>query len=100
MGWLPVGLGVFAAWLLRGTGHNWLFWIAVIAAVGSFWSFGIMHNYAVESAKKRNGFTGGFCDITPHDVDAAPDLIARLNLLCAIVTVALVIVGAVVRILR
>ena len=39
-----------------------------------------MHNYAVESAKKRPDYTGGFFDITPQDSHSVPDWITIVNM--------------------
>jgi hypothetical protein len=94
MGFLSICVGAVAAWLLRNSGHDWLFWAAVAATVGAFWSFGIMHNYAIESAKKREGFTGGFYDLTSQDAAAAPDWATRVNILCSILIMMLFVFGA------
>ena len=62
MGWLGIVLSVVATWLLRDDGWLWL--VAAAVVLLQFWTYGIMHNHAVESAKKREDYSGGF-----HDLD-------------------------------
>ena len=92
MGWLGVVLSVAAAWLLRDQG--WL-WLAGAIAVGmlEFWSWGIMHNYATESAKKRPDYSGGFFDIEPRDATSVPDWIATVHMIGFIAAVGLLVAG-------
>ena len=80
MGWLPVLLALVASALLYDTGHPVLLTLAIGSAVGGFWSWGIMHNYGVEAAKKRSSFEGGFFDITEEEADSVPDWIAKVNM--------------------
>jgi hypothetical protein len=93
MGWLSVIVAVFAAILLYFFGEAWLFWLSVVNAILCFWSYGIMHNCAVEAAKKRAGYNGDFFDITEAEADAVPDWLAGLNLVASIVALILLIVG-------
>ena len=79
MGWLGVALSVAAAWFLRDQGWPWLAG-AIAVGILQFWSWGVMHNYTVESAKKRPGYTGGFFDITPQDSNSVPDWITIVNM--------------------
>ncbi|MFV2074108.1 MAG: hypothetical protein ACC742_15860 [Thermoanaerobaculales bacterium] len=45
-GWIGVGISLLAAVLFyRGGSNTWMV-LALINALVSFWSFGIMHNYA------------------------------------------------------
>lgn len=46
-GWLGVCIGIAAAASLFWTGHHYLAGLAVATTIASFWSFGIMHNYAI-----------------------------------------------------
>jgi hypothetical protein len=93
MGWLPVLLSGIAAFLLHRTNHPVLAVLAAIAAAGCFWSWGVMHNYATELAKRRPGYTGGFYDITDREADAVPDWIAWTAAAFALVGLILLIVG-------
>lgn len=92
MGWLGVVISVVAGWLLRDQGWPWLAG-AIGVGVLEFWSWGIMHNYAVESAKKRGDYTGGFFDITPRDAGSIPDWITTVNMLGFVAAVGLLIAG-------
>lgn len=80
MGWLSVMLSGIAAFLLYRTGHVLLAVLAIAAALGCFWSWGIMHNYAMDRAKRRRNFTGGFYDISRKEAQAVPDWITWLNM--------------------
>lgn len=91
MGWLGVGLGVLACWLLYGSPVA--FWLALVATLGVLWTYGVMHNYATESAKRRSGYTGRFYDLTDRDVASAPDWLAGLNLLLTVIVLVLCIYG-------
>lgn len=42
-----------AAGAFYGTDHPAVFWVCVALAVVSFWSWGVMHNYVMTSAKSR-----------------------------------------------
>jgi hypothetical protein len=53
-GLISVILCVFAAIAFYGTGHPVLFWLFVALGVLSFWSWGVMHNFATQSAKRRH----------------------------------------------
>jgi hypothetical protein len=52
-GLISIMFSVLAAVAFYGTGHPVLFWISVVIAVISFWSWGVMHNFATQSAKRR-----------------------------------------------
>jgi len=80
MGWLSVLIPVVAAALLFRAGHIILGTLAVVAMVGAFWSWGVMHNFATESAKRRSDYSGGFYDLTADDINVVPDWIARVNM--------------------
>lgn len=43
MGWLSVLLSGAAACLLFASGHTVLMVVAIVAAIGCFWSWGVMH---------------------------------------------------------
>ena len=53
MGWFSLLICVIPIFLLYGTGHLVLWTIGIINAVLNFWSFGIMHNYALEATRKK-----------------------------------------------
>lgn len=95
MGWLPVLLSVVGAFLLARTGHSTLMILAIVAAVGCFWSWGIMHNYATELAQRRANYSGHFYDITEREARAVPDWIAAVNMVLSLAGVVLLIVGIV-----
>ncbi len=95
MGWLSVLLSGIAAFLLFNTGHTVLMILAIIAAVGCFWSLGIMHNYATDLAKRRSNYTSGFYDITNREAQAVPDWISTVNMLFSLAGLVLLITGIV-----
>ena len=95
MGWLSVLLAGVAAFLHFKTGHIFLMVIAIVVAVGCFWSWGIMHNYATELAKRRSTYGGGFYDITNREALAVPDWISAVNILFSLTGIVLLITGIV-----
>ena len=95
MGWLSVLLSGIAAFLLFKTGHTVLMILAIIATIGCFWSWGVMHNFATESAKRRRNYGGGFHDIIPQEVESVPDWIARINMGFSLIGLLLLITGIV-----
>lgn len=59
MGWLSILLSAAASYLFFASGHTLLMVLALATAVGCFWSWGVMHNYATDAAKHRRDYTGG-----------------------------------------
>lgn len=92
MGWLGPVINVVAVFLLWDQGGFWLI-SAICAGVVGFWSWGVMHNYAVEEAKRRSDYTGEFYDLTPEEAAAVPDWLAKVNFAAFAVGVVLLIVG-------
>jgi len=93
MGWLSVLLSAIAAFLFYKTGRFALTILAIIAALGNFWSWGVMHNYATELAKRRQNYKGGFYDITRQEAKAVPDWISWTNMGFSIAGLILLIIG-------
>ena len=93
MGWFPVIISVIAAYLIYDTGHPVLFVIAIITVIGCFWSWGIMHNYATDLARKRSNYSGEFYDITEYEAQAVPNWIARVNMGFSALGLILLIIG-------
>lgn len=96
MGCLSVLLSGIAALLLFKAGHTVLMILAIVAALACFWSWGIMHNYATEQAKRRSNYTGGFYDITKREAHAVPDWICTVNMLFSLAGLILLITGIVI----
>jgi hypothetical protein len=98
------------------TGHPFLVGIAIAAVVLNLWSHGVMHNYAMNSAKARhdmirqNMVADGVSqdeldrhDMTPikpdhRDAETAPDWFVWVSLLAQLGGVVLLIVGIVIRV--
>jgi len=95
MGWLSILLSAVAAFLLFRTGHLILMILAIVAAVGGFWSWGIMHNYTTELAKRRPDYTGEFYDITDREARAVPDWITVVNMVFSLAGLVLLVTGIV-----
>lgn len=93
MAWVWVFLSSVAAVLMHRTGHVLLMAIAIFAAVGCFWSWGVMHNFATELAKQRRDYSGRFYDITPGEAQSVPDFIAGLNMIFSLAGLGLFIAG-------
>ncbi len=113
MGWLHFAICLCAAVLLYRPGPGFLFWIAVAVAVVNFWSFGVMHNFAMSYKKRRMDLLieNMKCEgrpredwerlerlpirLSPHDAEAAPDTVTTVNLITSLGGVALLIWGVV-----
>lgn len=80
MGWLSVLLSAIAAYLLYRAGHLVLFVLAILSAIGYFWSWGIMHNYATRAAGRRSSYRGGFYDIREDEAETVPDWLTWVNM--------------------
>lgn len=92
MGWFSVFISMISAVILLRTNHMIVGIIAVITTIGSFWSWGIMHNYATNSAKRRKGYKGGFFDLTDQEIESVPDWITFTNMIFTIGGIILLIV--------
>lgn len=80
MGWLSVAFGVAASLLFYVQDRYVLLTAAVICCAATLWSYGVMHNYAIEAASQRTSFRGGFYDIEPSEADSVPDWLAGVNM--------------------
>jgi hypothetical protein len=97
MGWLAVVSGAIATALFWSDDQSWLLILAAIAAVGSLWSYGVMHNFAVESARRRQNYSGAFYDFRVRDLDAVPNWLAKVNFLFSVGAFILLIVAVVMK---
>ncbi len=91
MGWVAIVCAAIAAVLFYVSGDSWLFWSSIVSGVVATWSYGIMHNHAMEAAKRRPGFSGRFYDIIEHEADSAPNWLAALNMLSSLAAFVLLI---------
>lgn len=95
MGGLSVVLSGVAAYLLFTSGHTMLMIVAIATTIGCFWSWGVMHNFATDAAKRRSDYTGRFYDFTRQEADAVPNWITVVNMVFSILGVVLLIAGIV-----
>ena len=95
MGWISVLVAGIGAYLLYHTDHLVMGAIETIAAIVCFWSWGVMHNHAFDSAKRRPDHTGRFHDLTQQEAEGVPDWIAGINLISSLVGLILFITGIV-----
>ncbi len=54
-----------------------------------------MHNFAVESAKRRGGYKGGFFEFTDEDVHSIPNGITNINMAFSLITYILFVIAIV-----
>lgn len=73
-----------AALLMYLSGYKLLMIVCIIITIANFWSFGIMHNYAVLAARKSGRHMQHFNDFTPGEANQAPDLITGINMVSTI----------------
>lgn len=97
VGFLSVLVAGVAAILLGSSGHSVLMILAIVTAVADFWSWGVMHNFATEAAKRRATYTGGFYDITAQEAQAAPDSVTLVNMIATLAGVLLLVTSIVLR---
>ena len=93
MGLFFVLLGGISSFLLYSAGRWLAFWLAMTLTFILFWSHGVMHNFATESAERRPGFRGGFYEFTVRDLDAIPDRLAWVNGLSSIASIGFFVYG-------
>jgi hypothetical protein len=93
MGWLPAVIGAIASVIFYNLDEIIWLSISVVLTIAEFWSWGVMHNYAMDAAKGRSGFRGGFYDITPWEADSVPNWITLINLAVSIGCLAMLIVA-------
>ena len=117
-GWISVISSLIATILLYGTGHLYLFIFSILITIACFWSFGIMHNYAVTSAKSRHDrvlenmkldgrseaeiatYDNRIISPSTHDVNAVPDKLAFVNMLISIVGYILLLIAIYLKCIR
>ncbi len=116
-GLISVIIAILASIAFYGTGHPILFGISIITVILCFWSWGVMHNYAIKSAKTRwdrmrenmilearpqeniDCIDNTPIHIASADVNAVPDWLARLNMIFTFIGVVLLIWGLIIRFL-
>ncbi|MFH2107768.1 MAG: hypothetical protein ABII93_03785 [Chrysiogenia bacterium] len=114
-GFVSLILSVLAGIMFYGTGHPVLFWLCVIVVILSFWSWGVMHNYAMESAKARwdrirenmikeerlqeniRRLDRTSIHPTKADINSVPDWITSVNMFVTFVGLGLLIWGIIAR---
>lgn len=114
MGKISVGLGVIATLIFYNLDRTY-FWITLITTGLTFWTLGIMHNFALESAKawknrviKNKELEGASpeeiervknlpLEITPEDTQSVPNGITWLNMIFSFAIYVLLIIGVVKR---
>ena len=95
MGFLPVGTSALAAIIFYARSDIKLMCLAIAAAILSFWTYGIMHNFAVEAAKNRLSFRGGFGDFRPEEVQSVTNGLALANLIASLVGFCVLVIAVV-----
>jgi hypothetical protein len=96
MGWIFVlisGIAVFLFWKVQ---NSFLMISSILILIGIFWSYGIMHNYATEAAKKRYSYTGGFYDFKDEEIDAVPNWLANINMGMSFVGIILFVISLII----
>lgn len=95
MGFLPVLASVIAGTIFYGRADTKLMWAAIVAGVFALWTLGIMHNFAVEAARRRETYKGGFGDFSVEEAGSVPNGLALANMassLCAFILFVVAIV--------
>ena len=101
MGWFSSLIYVVPIYLLYNTGHPVLWALTIVNAIVNFWSYGVMHNYAVRQSLRgikrlrENLAFDGTLDVEKEreldrlklksNPDAVPDWLAGINILSTLV---------------
>ena len=93
-------LGIVTCIIFYKISATFLLMLSIINVVGILWSWGIMHNYATEEAKKRNNYKGGFYDFTSKEIDAIPDWLVWINMATSLMGIVLFIISTIIIILN
>mgnify|MGYP001597503265 CR=1 FL=1 len=96
MGGLPILISAISCFLFWKAQSKTLMIISIFVFIGTFWSYGIMHNFATEAAKKRNSYVGGFNDFTEKEVGSAPDWITGINMIMSIIGIILLVTSIII----
>jgi hypothetical protein len=117
-GWISVLASLIATILLYGTGHLYLFVFAILITIACFWTFGIMHNFAISSAKVRHdrisenmkfegrseeevtAFDNRIIRLSPHDANVVPDKLAFINMIISITGYVLLLIAIYLKYIR
>lgn len=83
MGLIIVLIGLITSYICWNINNNFLLTLSIISTIISFWSLGIMHNYATSAAQKRASYSGNFYDFTESEVSSVPDWITNINMISA-----------------
>jgi len=86
-------LGLIAAIFFYSKEEIALMIVSIIVAIIVIWSWGIMHDFTVESAKKRSSYTGGFIDFTVNEIESVPNWILTINMLFTLSSLILLVVS-------
>jgi hypothetical protein len=104
-------IGIIASLLLYFSGNNILFWISTGFTFALFWSWGIMHNFAYNAARKRRNrlkenkiregappeiiqkIENSKIIINQADLNQVPNYISSINILLSIIEIIFLIIG-------
>jgi hypothetical protein len=88
VGWLTVALGVFVTYNFFR--QDQAIWTAIsgVTTLINFWSYGAMHNFAAEAARRRPRRDGQFSD---RDLVAVPNWLTNVNMGTAVIIGALLL---------
>jgi hypothetical protein len=95
MGWINVLISGITTFLFWKTKSNLFMIISIFVFIGIFWSYGIMHNFAIEAAKKRTSYTGGFHDFTNKEIQDVPDWVSTINMIMSLVSTILLVISVI-----
>lgn len=91
MGCLIVATGSLATYVFYSAGNLTLALLTGALTVINFWSYGVMHNLAVEAAKRRQNYGGGLREFTDTDLGAVPNWLTNVNFGTSILLLALLL---------
>lgn len=113
MGWLSSLIAAIPVYIFWSSGHYIVVALAAVNALANFWSYGVMHNYAVSASSWRvrqlQESLRAQGDLTPErqahldriplelDPSAVPDWLAKINLATTVLGVVGVVTGMIIR---
>lgn len=96
MGWIHIVISGIAIFLFWKAQSHLLMIISIFVLIGTFWSYGVMHNFATEAAKKRNSYTGEFYDFTEGELQVVPNWITTINMIMSLIGIILLVTSIII----
>ena len=92
MGVVAVAISIVTIWIWWPHGGIGLA-VAIAVGLAGFWSYGIIHNHAMQEAKDEPGFTGDFFDEALPKTKLPPKFLISINMGATVSQVVILLLG-------